>query len=344
VAATGRRRLTRRAHGAAAVLAASALLVGGCSEDLPRGVATYGPDDPVLLTTGIRYAQAPDGWRDPTLDLYVPADAGDPPLVVVVPEPGADPAVYDALARDVADRGVAAAVVRWGVEDPALVTLAGRPADDVVAQVEQVDAEIGCALAAAAAQAGPGVGSPSRPLLVVGHGSGANAAGMAALTPVERFPGCFAPEGSPHVAAALLWDGDWLGAVAGDSLGPDTARFLAAYSPWPSVDTMPTTTYVEAGVNANRLEGQAVQAWPGSEYLTTRDPTGELTSDLRDVDAFADGAIDPVDVTRAFAVGMGNGEVVNREREVHGEGDPDTMGPRVRALVVESVVQLSRSP
>ncbi len=340
MAAPGRHRLTGRAGRAVAFAAAPALLLGACSEDLPRGTATYG-SGPVLVTAGIRYAQAPDGWRDPTLDLYVPGDTGDPPLAVIVPEPGSDPAVYETLARGAADRGVAAAVVRWGVEDPALVTLAGRSTPDVVAQTEQVNAEVGCAVAAAAAQAGPGVGSPTRPLLVVGHGSGANAAGMAALTPVGRFAGCFAPAGSPHVAAALLWDGDWLGTVAGDSLGPDAARFLAAYSPWPSVDTMPMTTYVEAGVNANRLEGQAVQAGPGSEYLRTRDPTGELISDLRDVDAFADGAVDPVDVTRAFAVGMGNGEVVNREREVHGEGDPDTLGPRVRAMLVDSVAQLA---
>ncbi len=297
----------------------------------------------VLVTSGVRYATAPDGWRDPTLDLYLPGDSGEPPLAVVVPDPAADPAVPEALARAVAARGVAAAVVRWGVEDPALVTLAGRPVDDVVAQVEQVNAQVSCAVAAAAAEAGAGVGLPARPLLVVGQGAGANAAGMAALLPAQPFPGCFVAGPSPRAAAALLWDGDWLGAVADDVLGADAAPFLAAYSPWPSVDAMSPRPYVEVGVNANRLAGLAVGAAPGSEYLTSRDPSGGLTTDLREVDAFADGAVDPVDVTRAFAVALADAEVASREREVHGEGDPDTLGPRVRALVVESVVQLSRS-
>jgi hypothetical protein len=211
-----------------------------------------------------------------------------------------------------------------------------------VAQVRQVNAEVGCAVAAAAEQAGQGVGSPGRPLLVVGHGAGANAAGMAALLPTEPFPGCFVTGPAPRVAAALLWNGDWLGAVADDVLGADTARFLEAYSPWPSVDAMSPRPYVEVGVNANRLAGMAVAVGPGSDYLTTRDPSGELTSDLGEVDAFADAAVDPVDVTRAFAVGLGDGDVASREREVHGEADPDTLGPRVRGLIVESVVQLSR--
>ena len=127
------------------------------------------------------------------------------------------------------------------------------------------------------------------------------------------------------------------------------------HAPVAEVQAMPTTlaeleaiverglsTYVEVGVNANRLVGLAVPAEPTSSYLTTRDPQGTMTADLRSVDAFADGAVDPVDVTRAFSVGLGDARVVSQEREVHGEGDPGTLGPRVRALVVDSVVQLTR--
>jgi hypothetical protein len=325
----------------AAAVAAAASSCGGPEEPGPTDTGAPTPAE-VLVTSGTRYASAPGGWRDPTMDLYLPAESGEPPLAVVVPDPDAEPEVYEELARGIASRGVAAAVVRWGVDDPALVTLAGRPVDDVVAQTRQVGAEVGCALAVAATQAGGDVGAPGRPLLVVGHGTGANAAGMAALTPVEPFEGCFAAGPAPRVAAALLWDGDWLGAVAGDALGADAAPFLAAYSPWPSVDTMSPRPYVEVGVNANRLEGQAVETEPGGEYLATRDPTGALTSDLRTVEAFDDGAVDPVDVARAFAVGLGDADVAHREREVHGEGDPDTLGPRVRALVVEGVAQLAQ--
>ncbi len=297
----------------------------------------------VLVTEGVRYATAPEGWSDPTLDLYVPADAADPPLAVLVPDSGTPPGdpTAEALARGIAERGVAAAVVRWGVADPALATFAGRSVGEVVAQAEGGNAEVACALAVAAAQAGPGVGSADRPLVVLGHGAGANAAGMAALTPTPSDPSCFVPGDAPHVAAAVLWDGDWLGAVAGDLLGPEAARFLRAYSPWPSADTMSTTTFVEVGVNANRLTGRSVEATPTSAYVTDRDPDGELTRDLVAVEAFADGALDPVDVARAFSVGLGDGQVVNREREIHGEGDPDVLGPQVRSAIVESVVQLA---
>lgn len=323
----------------------AATLLGGCAGGGPpaRGATTATAPE-VLVSTGIRYAAAPPGWRDATLDLYLPPETGEPPLAVLVPDAGTGPddPTSEALARAVASRGVAAAVVRWGVEDPALVTLAGRTVDDVVAQVGEERSEVACAVAVAADRAGPGVGSPDRPLVVLGHGAGATAAGTVALTATPPHPTCAVPGEAPRVAAAVLWDGDWLGAVADDLFGEETAGFLRAYSPWPSVDTASATTYVEVGVNANRLVGRAVEAGPGSAYLTTRDPTGELTSDLEQVGAFADGAVDPVDVARAFAVGLADGGVANREREVHGEGDPDVLGPRVRAELVESVVQLAR--
>ena len=199
-----------------------------------------------------------------------------------------------------------------------------------------------CALRVTAAKVARDVGTPGRRLLVVGHGAGANAAAMAVLTPDPGFPGCFAAGEVPDVAAAVLWDGDWLGSAAGDALGTGAASFLDAYSPWPAVDELDTSVYVEVGVNANRLEGRAVEVRPSSSYLTMRDPDGSITEDLERVEAFADGAIDPVDVTRAFSVALRDGGVASRERELHGEGDPDVLGPRVRALIVQSVVQLTR--
>jgi hypothetical protein len=322
------------------VLLAGCTATGGPDVTGSTSEATVG----VLVTSEVRYATAPEGWRDPTFDLYVPAESGAPPLAVVVPDAGTeagDPTA-EALARGIAELGVAAAVVRWGVEDRSLVSIAGRPLDEVVAQADRESALVSCGIAAASARAGPGVGSPARPLVVLGHGAGANAAGMAVLTGTGPDPGCFASGAAPHVAAAVLWDGDWFGAVASDLFGSDAATFLEAYSPWPSVDTMATTTFVEVGVNANRLVGREVEAGPTSAYVTSRDPGGDLTRDLEAVDAFADGALDPVDVSRAFAVGLGDGEVAEREREVHGEGDPDVLGPQVRAVLVESVVQLAR--
>jgi hypothetical protein len=330
-----------------AVLVALAVATGVGSACSPgatptRSAASAVDEAPVLVTSGVRYAPAPEGWADPTFDLYLPGDVDEPPLVVVVPDPDASPGMYEELARAIAQRGVGSAVVRWGVSDPALGSLTGRPLDDVVAQAAQANAQVGCAVAVAAAQTGPGVGSHPQPLLVLGHGAGANSAGMVSLTPTGPFPGCFAPAEAPRVAAAVLWGGDWLGTAAGDPLGDGVARWLEVYSPWPTLPSADASTFVEVGINANRLEGQAVEVDPSSAYLTDRDPTGAIVADLEEVSAFEDGAVDPVDVTRAFAVALGDAGVGVREREVHGEGDPDTLGPHVRRRLVDSVVQLAR--
>jgi hypothetical protein len=322
-----------------AVLAACSRGVG--PDDRPEASS---PGGQPLTSFGVRYAAAPPGWAEPTLDLYLPTDAAEPPVAVIVPEPGADPKEpdYAELARDLAARGVVAAVVRWGVEGADLTAVAGRPVEDLVAQAEQTAAEVSCALSVAAAKVGGDVGTPERRLVVVGHGAGANAGAMAVLTTADPFVGCYAVRGAPEVSAAILWDGDWFGAVAGDLLGTRASSFLDAYSPWPSVDALEASTYVEVGVNANRLEGRAVEVRPTSSYVMGRDPDGTMTEDLEQVGAFGDGRLDAVDVTRAFAVGLRDAGVQSRERELHGEGDPDTLGPRVRALIVQSVVQLTR--
>lgn len=338
---------TRRLPALVALSAVLATGAGSCgvspdADPSPAGMPSRGAA--VLVTSGVRYAAAPPGWTDPTMDLYLPTGDTEPPVAVVVPDAGADPAgpEYVALARDLAAAGVAAVVLAWGVESTELTAIAGRAVEDLVAQTEQTTAEISCALRVTASTAGPQVGTPVRPLVVVGHGAGANAAAMATLATAGTFGTCFAGGDAPRVTAAVLWDGDWLGAVADDVLGAGVSAFLAVHSPWPTVDSLGTSTYVEVGVNANRLLGRGVEVGPTSSYVTTRDPAGAITADLERVGAFDDGSLDPVDVTRAFAVGLRDGGVQSRERELHGEGDPDTLGPRVRALVVQSVVQLTR--
>jgi hypothetical protein len=331
--------------------ALTAVLALGACEATPRGLdeegsrLSSGGDSGGLVYTDVAYAATPAGWVRPVLDLYLPAETGEPPLAVVLPDAGADPRGrdYAGLAGDLARSGLAVAVVHWGVESPELVTFAGRPVDELVGQAAATTAEVACALTVAAAQVGiREATSSAHPVVVVGHGLGANAAAMATLTAPGPFESCFAVARPPHVSAALLWDGDWLGARLDDALADDISGFLPAYSPWPQVDSVRTTTYVEVGVNANRLDGLAVEATPTSAYLTARDPRGGITDDLSAVDAFADGAVDPVDSTRAFAVGLRGAGVQSRERELHGAGDPDTFGPRVRSLVWQSVVQLTR--
>ena len=229
----------------------------------------------MLVIKDVPYASAPPGWASPVLDLYLPEETGEPPLSVVVPDAGADPrgSDYTGLAGDLASKGVAVAVVQWGVESPELAAVAGRPVDELVAQAAGTTGEVACALAVAAAKLGiRGATSSAHPLVVVGHGLGANAVAMATLTTPRPFEACFAAERPPHVSAALLWDGDWLGAQLDDALAGDISGFLPAYSPWPEVDSVRTTTYVEVGVNANRLAGLGVEATPTSVYLTAVTP------------------------------------------------------------------------
>lgn len=334
-------RVLAAAVSAAALAVAASCTAGAPSDEVPTVSSTGGG---VLVTTGVRYAAPPPGWVDPTLDLYAPADAGDAPVALVVPGPagaGASPDVV-LLARDLAAQGVLAVVAHWGVERADLSAVAGRPVPEVTAQVELTTAEVACALRAAVARTIGGQPGPDRPLVVVGHGVGADAAAMASLLPAPAFPTCFTTGTAPHVAAAVLWDGDWFGAALDDVLGEGMSSFLPAYSPWPRVGSLAASTFVEVGVNANRLLGLAVEAGPTSSYVTVRDPTGAMTRDLQQVGAFDNGSLDPVDVARGFALGLTRAGVQNREREVHGEGDPGTLGPRVRATIVQSVMQLTR--
>jgi len=323
------------------------LLAAACTtpdDGAPTGSpATPGGPDVVVVRDEPYAAMAQGGpWMPAAMDVYAPRDAAGFDVVLVVPAAGVAAAGGEAeeLGRVLAESGLTAAVATWGVPVEQRIA-AGAPVEDVVADVRRSTAMVGCALDYLAETTGQAADRDRR-LYVVGHHTGANAAEMATMADVDYLDGCLATPDDTVVTAAVLWDGDWLGTVAGDALGADAAPFLAAYSPWPSADTMSPRPYVEVGVNANRLEGQAVETEPGGEYVATRDPTGALTSDLRTVEAFEDGAVDPVDVTRAFAVGLGDADVAHREREVHGEGDPDTLGPRVRALIVEGVAQLAQ--
>ena len=74
----------------AAAVVAAVSACGAAGESGPTAVGSSSPAQ-VLVVSATRYASAPEGWRDPTLDLYVPAEAGPRPLAVVVPDPGGDP-------------------------------------------------------------------------------------------------------------------------------------------------------------------------------------------------------------------------------------------------------------
>ena len=273
-----RRPLVLGALTAGLVLGACGATPGGTDDG--GSTLSSGDDGGVLVYADVAYASAPAEWVRPVLDLYLPAEAGEPPLSVVVPDAGADPrgSDYAGLARDLARRGVAVAVVHWGVESPELTTVAGRPVDELVGQTSRTTAEVACALSVAAAQVGiREATSSAHPLVVVGHGLGANAAAMATLTTPHAFESCFAAARPPHVSAALLWDGDWLGARLGDVLSEDISGSSATVR-WTSRRAYGFNGPISCGPPlALTLSIRKRAIWRNSASLSLRNPSASTT-------------------------------------------------------------------
>ena len=77
------------------------------------------------VATDVRYADsAPEGWREPLLDVYAPSGAKDLPLVVLfhgaptaVDKTGSGLVDYPALAEEIASRGAVVVSANWGLYD-----------------------------------------------------------------------------------------------------------------------------------------------------------------------------------------------------------------------------------
>ena len=144
------------------------------------------------VATDVRYADtAPEGWREPLLDVYAPSGAKDLPLVVLfhgaptaVDKTGSGLVDYPALAEEIASRGAVVVSANWGLYD------APMPADAQawVASVDQGRDETACAISYAAAHAADWGADPQR-LVVIGHSGGATQVSPTVLGEAKPVPG-----------------------------------------------------------------------------------------------------------------------------------------------------------
>ncbi|MBA2953237.1 prolyl oligopeptidase family serine peptidase [Nocardioides sp. MAH-18] len=148
-----------------------------------------------------------------TEDIYLPADSKRVPLVVLIPGGGwmtADPAGLASLAAGLAEAGVAAA--------PAHI----RASDDGVTYPAPVE-DVLCAVAAATEHL-RSAGYAPRPVVVLGHSSGAHLAALAVLAVDDYAPTCDSPEVRPDALVGLSGPYDI-------SQVPDVAAALLGSSP-----------------------------------------------------------------------------------------------------------------
>lgn len=155
-------------------LLASLALVGGCTSEPtgPSGPAARPPDRTVEYLPHLR------------ADVYLPSDgaAASTPVVLLVPGGGwrtADRTGLRPLAAWLASRGVPAVAATY------------RAADDGV-RLPQSIADIRCAAAAAAETTSTEASGP-RPVVLLGHSSGAHLAAVTVLAPAGVQPPCRHP-------------------------------------------------------------------------------------------------------------------------------------------------------
>lgn len=268
------------------------------------------------LVTNVPYTTgpAPAGWSPLVMDRYEPVDSDPASLVVIVPRGGPGPLdpTYGELADRFASAGTPVAVIHWGfdLEQGLDVPPDGVPA--LVAEMETARDQVLCGLASAISTTELDGATPF--VTVVGHHSGANAAAMALLRPHEGLEGCIIGAGDMGVNLVMLWDGDWLGAAAGDRFGDRTAEFLAAYSPWPALDEIGAGAYLEVGLQGEGESGSGLTGSLTRADLTVRDPDGWLAPDLDDTGSLDDGVLSPLEqaIDLSFALhahGLGGGFV-----------------------------------
>jgi dienelactone hydrolase len=301
-----------------ATLSVCAVTAAGCTGDSSTPVSsppvsgsatTTASPSPPHLDADVPYATTPDGFLPATLDVYSPETADGAPVVVIVHGGGnnQDDDPYPQLAAALVEQGVVAIAANQGPTDPDLSMMEDDPAGVVATAVD----EIGCAVTVAAAKAAE-LGADTSRLVVVGHSAGANLGATAVLTPRTPLPGCAVADQMPDVTGLLLWEGDWFGSSAGEVLGKDTAAFVAAYSPWPSLGTVSTDIPIEL-VMADPDNGTylSLPATPTSRFMRMRDPSGEMTSVLEQIGAFDDGELDVYESSEGFSRALTEHDIAN---------------------------------
>jgi hypothetical protein len=246
------------------------------------------------VATNVRYADtAPEGWREPLLDVYAPSGAKDLPLVVLfhgaptaVDKTGSGLVDYPALAEEIASRGAVVVSANWGLYD------APMPGDAqaFVASVDQGCDETACAISYAAAHAGDWGADPQR-LVVIGHSGGATQVSPTVLGEAQPFPGC-ASDTEWDAKGVVLWEGDML--VEDPSVWPyedGMADMLAAFTPWGFLDSG-FDGAIAFVVSDHSAANPEFQRCDGRAFLDDRDPSGTIEAGLDAIGAFDDGCID----------------------------------------------------
>jgi hypothetical protein len=321
--------MSRQQHARAIVVAimlcATVIVASGCassgptapppaSEQVPPAASpTAAPDStnppspgPVSEASDIRFASStPDiaRWSPPVLDVYAPAGARDLPLVVMFPPHSLtkdDTTAFAQLATEVAGLGAVVVVANWSqLDDP--------PAefeDPVVLEAiaRQGQSAAGCAVSFAVAHSSEYGADPSR-LVLLGELYGGNVASMVALGSPDPLPGCGA-EADWAVTGLVAWDADWMALMpAWDGLGKDSARAVAALSPWPlfgDAPKIPVDLVVSDGavIATQHCDGR------DATRVVERDPTGAMRDRLDEIGALADGCADLGEAAEATAVAM----------------------------------------
>jgi hypothetical protein len=296
------------------VIVACAVLIAACAGDTAgRGgsavtpsaegpseaVVTPSPEPEVAVTNDVRYATSRGDLIPAFLDVYAPPGADGLPLVVLFH--GAGPGVdkdsldYPDLAEAIARGGAVVVVASWGqgLGMPWDGVPATRSTAQVVRDQRLARDQVACAVSFAVTHAAGYGADPSR-LVLFGHSGGANQAGTVGLTTTAAFPGCEVRPASWSATGLMLWEGDWLLANPGfDVFETDMPRLLDVMTPWPSLDAAPDVPHVEFAVSDNAREVlHTPDASVDAEWLSWRDPSGEMQRVLDELGAFRDGYLD----------------------------------------------------
>ena len=206
---------------------------------------------------------------------------------------GKDTASTTSIAEAAATAGMLVFTPTWYTGDPAPLGI-----DD---NDHRRDAG-NCAVAFARAHAGGHGGDPTR-IEVYGFSAGTGPALMSALGPAEdEIPGCRSPSSGAPVAGAVLGDGEtfWHSAAFDGAFGEDldavhdSVASLTDPNRWPpDLDTEFFVWAAAEGTAPRQVDDPSNPTW-----LTDRDPTGSIRSDLERLDQLADDGVSYIDAAQ----------------------------------------------
>lgn len=233
---------------------------------------------------------------DHLVDVYVPDGPGPWPVAVVFhgrSNDGKDSHPTTSVARAAADAGMVVFTPTWYTSDPFPLGV-----DDD----EHRRAAGNCAVAFARDHAAEHGGDPTR-IVVYGFSAGTGPALVSALDPAEdEIPGCRSPVTGEPVGGAVLGDGEtfWHSAAFDSAFAEDldamqdSVAALTDSNRWPL--DLSSRFFVWAA--ADGTAPRDVDDSDNPTWLTERDPTGSIRSDLERLDQLDDGVVDYVDAAQ----------------------------------------------